>query len=158
MRSLAKELPLALAIVCIWIFVVRGQAPETNAAKTGSISGSVTSASGNLPTNTTVYVSGFNSVNPPRSAAVESDGTFKIENLEIGIYRVSARAPGYVVDQLRSESRGIYRTGESANIVLRKAAVITGKVLNSNNAAVVAATARRAHPGWKPAHRHACRR
>lgn len=122
-----------------------GQAPETSSTnKSGVITGTVTSSSGELPANTTVYASPLGANVPPQSALINSDGAFRIENLEIGVYRVWAGAPGFVVDpqSVSPESRGIYHTGDSVTLTLRKGGVITGRVLKSNDAPVIAATVR----------------
>lgn len=123
----------------------QAQAPETSSTnKLGVITGSVTSSSGDLPANTTVYASPMGANVPPQSALINSDGAFRIENLEIGVYRVWAGASGFVVDpqSVSPESRGIYHTGDSVTLTLRKGGVITGRVLKSNDAPVVSATVR----------------
>jgi hypothetical protein len=123
----------------------QAQAPETSSTnKSGVITGSVTSSSGDLPVNTTVYASLLGANVPPQSAVINSDGAFRIENLEVGVFRVWASAPGFVVEpqNLTTDSRGIYHTGDSVTLTLRKGGVITGRVLKSNDAPVVAASVR----------------
>ena len=135
----------AFVLIQAFAAVIPAQTPETNSTnRSGVISGSVTSSSGDLPANTTVYASTLGAAIPPKSAAVNSDGAFRIENLEVGVYRVWAAAPGFVVDSQRipTESRGLYHTGDSVTLTLRKGGVITGRVLKSNNAPVVSAPVR----------------
>ena len=123
---------------------VRAQGGESNAGpRDGTITGRVTSTSGELPNNTTVYVSVSGGAVPPRTTIVSSDGTFKMEDLEIGVYRVWASAPGFVADApLGTDARGFIHSGEFANLRLKKGGVITGTVLNSNNAPVVGVSVR----------------
>ena len=123
---------------------VRAQSSESNAsARDGVITGRVTSAGGELPNTTTVFVSLAGAAAPPRGTIVNGDGTFKMEDLEIGVYRVWANAPGFVADApVGTDARGFIHTGESANLRLRKGGVITGTVLNSSNTPVVGVTVR----------------
>ena len=140
-----RKLLAAFIVLQALAAAIHGQAPESSSTnKTGVITGIVTSSSGELPANTTVYASPLGVNVPPQSAAINSDGAFRIENLEIGVYRVWAAASGFVVDpqSVSPESRGIYRTGDSVTLTLRKGGVITGRVVKSNDAPVVAATVR----------------
>lgn len=140
-----RKVLAAFVVIQAFAAVIQAQAPETNSAnKPGVITGSVTSSSGDLPANTTVYASALGAAIPPKSAVVNSDGAFRIENLEVGVYRVWAGAPGFVVDTQRipTDSRGIYHTGDSVTLTLRKGGVITGRVLKSNDAPVVSVPVR----------------
>ncbi|HEY5837841.1 MAG TPA: carboxypeptidase-like regulatory domain-containing protein [Pyrinomonadaceae bacterium] len=144
MTSLRKLLT-AFVVLQALAAAIQAQAPETSStSKSGVITGSVTSSSGDLPGNTAVYASPLGVNVQPQSAVISSDGAFRIENLEIGVYRVWASAPGFVVDSqnITPESRGIYHTGDSVTLSLRKGGVITGRVLKSNDTPVVAASVR----------------
>lgn len=140
-----RKLFATFILIQAFAAAMQAQAPETSSSnKSGVITGSVTSSSGELPANTTVYVSPLGANIPPQTAPINSDGAFRIENLEIGVYRVWALAPGFVSDPQNTtpESRGIYHTGDSVALTLRKGGVITGRVLKSNDAPVIAATVR----------------
>ena len=140
-----RKLLAAFVVIQAFAAAIQAQAPESSSTnKSGVITGSVSSSSGDLPANTTVYASPLGANVPPQSAVINSDGRFRIENLEIGVYRVWAGAPGFVVDpqSITPESRGIYHTGDSVTLTLRKGGVITGRVLKSNDAPVIAATVR----------------
>ncbi|MGZ5480351.1 MAG: carboxypeptidase-like regulatory domain-containing protein [Pyrinomonadaceae bacterium] len=140
-----RKLLAAFVVLQALVAATQAQAPETiSTNKSGVITGSVSSSSGDLPANTTVYVSALGATLPPQSAVINSDGAFRIENLEVGVFRVWASAPGFVVEpqNITPESRGIYHTGDSVTLTLRKGGVITGRVLKSNDAPVVAATVR----------------
>src|SRR5690349_7932098 len=141
-RNIIKVSLVSLTYVCGVSLSVRGQAADSNIAS-GSITGHVTSTSGDLPNNTAVYISASGTTVPPRSTMVNSDGTFKVDDLESGVYRVWAAAPGFVSDApTGTDTRGFVHTGESANIRLKKGGVITGTVLNSNNNPVIAVNVR----------------
>src|SRR5688572_18165251 len=136
-----RKLLAAFVLLQALAAAILAQAPETSSTnRSGVITGSVTSSSGDLPANTTIYASPLGVNVQPQSAVISSDGAFRIENLEIGVYRVWAAAPGFVVDSqnITPESRGIYHTGDSVTLTLRKGGVITGRVLKSNDAPVVA--------------------
>jgi hypothetical protein len=140
-----RKVLAAFVVVQAFAAANQAQAPETNSTnRAGVISGSVTSSSGDLPANTTVYASPLGANVPPQNAVINTDGAFRIENLEVGVYRVWAAAPGFVVDpqNITTESRGIYHTGDSVTLTLRKGGVITGRVLKSNDVPVVAAPVR----------------
>ncbi|HEV8139234.1 MAG TPA: carboxypeptidase-like regulatory domain-containing protein [Pyrinomonadaceae bacterium] len=126
------------------VLAVRAQGGESNAgARDGVITGRVTSTGGDLPNTTTVYVSASGAAAPPRSTIVNSDGTFKMDDLEIGVYRVWASSPGFVADApVGTDPRGFIHTGEAANLRLKKGGVITGTVLNSSNAPVIGVNVR----------------
>jgi hypothetical protein len=110
----------------------------------GVVSGRVTVASGELPPNTVVFVSTLGAGATPHSAIVNGDGTFKVDGVEIGLYRVWANAPGYVPEasQAPPDNRTFYHPGDPVEIKLRKGGVITGTVLNASNAPVVNVTVR----------------
>ena len=133
---------ISLAVVCGLASTVRAQAGESNATS-GVISGRVSSVSGDLPNSTIVYLSPSGATGPPRSTLVNSDGTFKIDDLEIGVYRVWASAPGFVADTpIGIDARGFVHTGETTSLRLKKGGVITGTVLNANNTPVPAVNIR----------------
>jgi hypothetical protein len=140
MKQQIKSWLIVIAIVHACFVTIKAQGEQTNAAAPlGVISGRVTVVSGDLPPNTTVFVSTMGIGAPPRSAVVNSDGTFKVEGLDTGLYRVWTNAPGYIPDTSQStpDNRGIYHTGDSVDLKLRKGGVITGTVMGGNNAAVV---------------------
>jgi hypothetical protein len=140
-----NALKLALSSIVIihgFALTVHAQAAESNSAS-GVITGRVTSANGDLPSTTAVFVSTSGGGVPPRSAIINSDGTFKIGDLEIGVYRVWASAPGFVGDVAPgADTRGFVHTGESTSLRLKKGGVITGTVLNSSNGPVVGVNVR----------------
>lgn len=122
--------------------LVMGQSQDATTA-TGVISGRVTTPNGSVPNSIVAYASSLGVAAPPRTVIVNSDGTFKFDNLENGVYRVWAVAPGFVADVPQSsDARGIYHLGESASLVLKKGGVITGMIRNSNDAPVVAVNVR----------------
>jgi hypothetical protein len=140
MNSLFKKLLILIGLFLVCAAGTYSQPTDEGPAKAnGTITGVVNTAAGDLPSNTIVYASVFGASVPPHSVVINSDGTFKITNLEIGVYRVWAGAPGFVPDQQQTtpDMRGVYHTGDSVNITLRKGGVITGKVTSSSNAPAV---------------------
>jgi hypothetical protein len=67
----------------------------------------------------------------PRSqrATVDTNGDFKIDGLQAGLYRVAASAPGYVMAQPGpTDSQSYHHIGDSVTLRLMKGGVITGTV------------------------------
>jgi protocatechuate 3,4-dioxygenase beta subunit len=62
-------------------------------------------------------------------ASTDSEGNFKIEGLEGGIYRIYLSASGYVTQTLNT-SAPTYRTGDKAELTMIKGGVINGNVIN----------------------------
>src|ERR1043165_8558331 len=142
MRRVLKLSLISIALAYGFAPTVRAQGGESNATS-GEITGRVTGVTGELPNTTTVYLSPSGATGPPRSTLVSGDGSFKIGDLEIGVYRIWAGAPGFVADAaVGTDARGFIHTGESASLRLKKGGVITGTVLNSNNAPVIAVNVR----------------
>lgn len=145
MTSLTKKLLILIGLFLVCAATGYSQTADESPAKaTGTITGSVNSAAGDLPSNTIVYASVVGTSGPSQSMVINAEGTFKFTNLEIGVYRVWAAAPGFVPDQQQAtpDARGVYHTGDSVNIALRKGGVITGKVTNPNNTPTVNAPVR----------------
>lgn len=139
------KLIILATVIHICAAALPGQVREPDQpTTTGAISGSIVSTAGDLPANTTVYLLPLGASVQPQTTGVKADGTFRIENLEIGVYRVWAAAPGYVnaLSRPSPEARGIYRTGDSVEIAIQKGGVITGRVTGPNNAPVVATNVR----------------
>ena len=92
-------------------------------------------------------VSGANvSLNPiggrgAQRTTTDSEGHFKIQGLDSGIYRISLNAPGYVM-QLPGIGAPTVRPGDSAELTLIKGGVIAGNVTNMAGEAVVSITVR----------------
>jgi hypothetical protein len=74
----------------------------------------------------------------------EKDGRFKIRALPNASYIVSASLPGYFIsgEPASSPNVKIYRSGESANIVLVKGGVITGTITTATASPLVAINVR----------------
>jgi len=111
-------------------------------AATGSITGHVLSSSGQNPNGAVVYVNAIGGQVPPHGAVIESDGSFRVEGLEAGVYMVWANAPGFVSDTPNASSdapRKYYHIGDSVTLNLIKGGVITGAVTNASGQPVVAA-------------------
>jgi hypothetical protein len=70
-------------------------------------------------------------------ARADSSGNFKMDNLEVGVYRIWASLPGYVsADQTAVTEPRYYRPGDSVTLTMVKGAVITGTVTGPNGPVV----------------------
>ena len=69
-------------------------------------------------------------------------GRYVLSNLDPGVYRVSAYAPGFVPDGEPpgdSPERNLFRPGDTASFRLVRGGVITGRVLDADGGPAVAA-------------------
>lgn len=122
------------------------QGPSEERVNTGSISGRVTSDSGRpiAGARVTVRQTGGLAGAGMHRTRTDQDGRFEVEDLPEGSYAINASSPGYFMSKRPEDSpgAGAYRLGESANIVLVKGGVITGKVTGGGAAPVVAVNVR----------------
>ena len=96
----------------------------------GVITGRVVNSAGEPLSGAVVYASSLGTSTGSHRATVDTNGDFKIDGLEVGLYRLSAGAPGYVMAPQPSptESQSYYHIGDSVTLRLIKGAVITGTV------------------------------
>jgi len=116
---------------------------RANPVRTGSISGRVLSDGGQPLADVTVTAT-VGSQNSSHSANTDADGKFHITDLTPAAYGLTAFLPGYVAKPNTSfliysgeEESSYYYLGDNATLTMIKGAVITGKVLNAANEAVV---------------------
>lgn len=117
---------------------------KTAAPPTGTITGRVVSQSGDKLSGAVAWASPIGVIAQPRSTSVDSNGNFKLEGLDAGVYYVFCNVPGFVSAPTASpdEPRRYYHTGDSATLTLIKGGVITGTVTTVTNTPVVAAAVR----------------
>ena len=96
----------------------------------GMITGRVVNSAGEPLWGAVVYASSLGTSRRSHGATVDSNGEFKIDGLEAGLYRVSAGAPGYVpaAQASSTDSQSYYHIGDSVTLRLIKGGVITGTV------------------------------
>ncbi|HEX4945145.1 MAG TPA: carboxypeptidase-like regulatory domain-containing protein, partial [Blastocatellia bacterium] len=82
--------------------------------------------------------------NARRMVTTDEEGSFKVNDLPSGAYRINAFVPGYVNPEntsgLTAARATSYRLGESATITMTKGGVITGKANDSSGQPLVAAS------------------
>ena len=78
------------------------------------------------------------------TVVADESGGFRFENLDPGLYEVSARIPGFVpeTDPLTGQSLGPYRPGDNVTIRLVKGGVVTGTVLDGQGQPLVSLNVR----------------
>src|SRR6266850_4196722 len=96
----------------------------------GMITGRVVNSAGEPLWGAVVYASSLGTSTRSHGATLDSNGEFKIDGLEAGLYRVSAGAPGYIPASQSSptDSQSYYHIGDSVTLRLIKGGVITGTV------------------------------
>jgi hypothetical protein len=128
-----------------------GSSSRDDAARArGSISVRVVDEANQPVTNATVLA-----IHQGQSSRVAYDnsgarsGKYVVSNLDTGVYRVTANAPGYVVESSATAQdsdpftaafgQQLYRPGDSVTIRLVKGGVITGRVTDADNNPLVGA-------------------
>jgi hypothetical protein len=135
LQSTFKILCLA-AITLLLLVVPRSWAQQSTAStkssekSNGAITGRVVSASGEPLPDAFVYAGSLAATTRSQTATADTSGEFKIDGLEPGLYRLSARAPGYVLASQPSptDSQSYYHVGDSVILRMIKGSVITGTV------------------------------
>lgn len=96
----------------------------------GMITGRVVNSAGEPLSGALVYAGSLGTSTRSQGATVDTNGEFKIDGLEAGLYRVSAGAPGYVPAPQPSPTDlpSYYHIGDSVTLRLIKGGVITGTV------------------------------
>jgi hypothetical protein len=121
-----------MTILCVTT-IASGQqpAPEATPAESRAITGRVVSEAGQPLAGASVSALRSSGSGGPRTAT-DSEGYFKLQGLDPGLYRLSASLPGYVIQipQLDPTNTPVYRPGDSASLTLVKGGVITGIVTN----------------------------
>ena len=132
---------MRLFIVLIALCVaVQGQEPSvapksTDEPASGSISGRIVNESGQPVAGATTYVRRLNS-SGGRTTTTDAEGNFRANNLDRGLYVITANAPAHVLPL--SDPPIYYRIGDTVNLRLVRGGVITGTVTNSLGEPVVA--------------------
>ena len=130
------------ALSAMSLFTTAQQAPKPDA-----ITGRVVGEDGNPIVNARVSATdsearGANRI--PHNATTDDEGNFRLTKLPPGLYSVSASADGYLYAYSSATERPAppddryFRPGASVTITLKKGGVITGRVTNAEDRAVVA--------------------
>ncbi len=96
----------------------------------GMITGRVINSAGEPLSGAVVYAGSLGASTRSQRATVDTNGEFKIDGLEAGLYRVSAGAPGYIpaLQASPADSPSYHHIGDSVTLRLIKGGVITGRV------------------------------
>jgi protocatechuate 3,4-dioxygenase beta subunit len=97
----------------------------------GTITGRVINSAGESLSGAVVYAGSMGGTGTrSQRATADSNGEFKIEGLEAGLYRLATTSPGYVPtpQPTATDSQGYYRIGDSVTLRMIKGGVITGTV------------------------------
>jgi hypothetical protein len=135
-------------VLCLslWAHYAYAQPPgksvaQTATTKLGSITGRVL-ADGQAVMNASVTVTRVNATTASRYVPTNDNGDFEAKDLDAGIYRVRASAPGYVATLNDSAEDTYYRVGDSILLTMTKGGVISGKVTGANDEPVIAVRVR----------------
>src|SRR5437660_1889184 len=116
---------------------------QTKPAALGAITGRVVNETGQPLARVNVYIGAIGS-SRRRRTATDSEGNFKVQDLDAGIYRIYLSSPGYVSEPAEPglNDSPTYRPGDSVSLALIKGGVIAGTVTNGAGEPVVNATVR----------------
>jgi hypothetical protein len=144
-----RMIPTMVGIAMFSFSVLQPRAQTVTESKAavqpiGTITGRIVSQSGDKLSGGVAWASPIGIIAQPRSTSVDSNGNFKLEGLDAGVYSVFCNVPGFVSAPPASpdEPRRYYHTGDSATLTLIKGGVITGTVTSATNTPVVAAAVR----------------
>ena len=108
----------------------------------GTMAGRVMNSAGEPLVGAVAYVSPVGGNGTSQSAVVDRDGNFKVDGLEIRIYRASVSMPGYIVTPPPTGTEpNYYRPGDSLSLIMIKGTVISG-IVTGPNGPVVATSVR----------------
>jgi hypothetical protein len=118
-------------------------APGSDESATGRINGRVVNESGQPLFGATVYLRAVGLTTQARATVTDSEGNFKVSNLDPIVYRVSASLPAYTtIPRGTDATPDYYRAGDSVRLELIKGGVITGTVTTLAGEPVVAVRVR----------------
>lgn len=112
--------------------------------KTGAIKGRVVNESGQPLANVSVSVRAYGAIGQSRITTSDSDGNFKVGDLDPVGYLVTASAPSYTTPPRDPNNPQVtyYRVGDSVRLELVKGGVITGIVTKPSGEPIVAVRVR----------------
>jgi protocatechuate 3,4-dioxygenase beta subunit len=113
---------------------------KTSNKSTGMITGRVVNSAGEPLSDAIVFASSIGTGTRAQRTQVDTNGEFKIDGLEAGLYGVAASAPGYVPAPQPSpaDSQSYYHIGDSVTLRMIKGGVITGTVTGPRGPLVAA--------------------
>src|SRR5215813_2619311 len=137
---------LAYLLVILLASVAAAQEPASvsNSSESRIITGRVVSDSGQPLAGASVFASISTGPSNQRTAT-DSEGNFKLQGLDAGLYRLSASLPGYVFQSYQTDLNNVnafYRPGESASLTLIKGGVIAGTITSIEGQPVVSVSVR----------------
>ena len=134
----------AILIISLPLMICAQDQNSQTKAGTGVISGKVLTRDGESLSNVRVTVSRYGAANSTQTFRADGSGAFTSEQLEPGLYGVSAYAPGYIYDTSvqPTSSTGYYHPGDTPTFTLIKGGVITGTVKNANGDPITAVPVR----------------
>jgi hypothetical protein len=135
---------LLVALFCAGAVIAQQRLAQTKPIEARAITGRVVTESGQ-PLPSVSVVARSVDVSTAQRTSTDSEGRFKLQQLDAGLYRLSANLPGYVSDDQEidpNDSGTFYRPGDSVTLTLVKGGVIAGVVTDTSGEAVVAVTIR----------------
>lgn len=122
---------------------VKSNAPPEIAI--GTIRGRVSADDGRVLANTVVVARALNGAGGMKTAQVDAEGRFALNDVPAAVYMIFAASPGYIDESLAVAELGQvprYLIGSQLNLRLAKGGVVTGTVTNTKGEPIVAVPVR----------------
>jgi hypothetical protein len=135
---------LLVGIFCAGAVIAQQRMAQTKPIEARAITGRVVTESGQPLPGVSVVARSVD-VSTAQRTSTDNEGHFKLQQLDAGLYRLSANLPGYVSDDQEmdpNDPETFYRPGDSVTLTLVKGGVITGVVTDTSGEPVVAVTIR----------------
>lgn len=125
---------LFLTATCV---VAQGQSTNTTRSKTGAITGTVVTESGQPLENVVIWVRTYSSSQPVQMALTDHEGKFEVNGLEPLSYQILTRHSVYNLQPRDDGTPNNYHIGDSVKFVMVKGGVITGTVTTRTGEPVI---------------------
>ena len=129
----------AFGLLILSANLVGAQEEQSQAIKTGTISGRVINEKGQPVSEAAVSIRAYGAIGPSRSTTTDREGNFQFSGLAPVVYLLNAGFPTYTTAPRDPDSTQAtsYRVGDNVTLVLIKGGVITGKVTTNSGEPVV---------------------
>ncbi|HEX7331258.1 MAG TPA: carboxypeptidase-like regulatory domain-containing protein [Pyrinomonadaceae bacterium] len=139
-----RRLTILVVVLMATCVAVCAQAPSptpknSEEGSTGTISGKVVNENGQPLIGAAVFARSLNSSLPGRRTATDLEGTFRLNDLDPGLYSIMANAAAYTTEP---GPPVYYRLGDSVRVEMVRGGVITGVVTNALGEPVIKVSVR----------------
>ena len=139
-KSMTRLLTLIIACTLFTVSVCA----QDETGTTGLISGRIINENGQGVAGATIFLRRITSGSPTRNTISDSEGNFRVNGLDQGVYTINATAPAYVYDIIPGPTPTYYRLGDTVQLRMVRGGVLTGRVTNASGDPVIGVRVRMA--------------